>query len=56
MKRIKFDKLTRFGYRAGFPGYLLEHSAHPTRRFVIARTSQPFDRTNPLVGCKLNKD
>lgn len=56
MKRIAFDKLTRFGYRAGFPGYLLEHSAHPTRRFVIARTSQPFDFANPLAGCKLNKD
>ena len=56
MKKITFDKLTIYGYRSGFPGYLLEHSAHPTRQFVIARTSQPLDRTNPLAGCKLNKN
>ena len=56
MKRTTFDKLTRYGYRAGFPGYLLEHSAHPTRRFVIARTSNVIDKANPMAGYSLRKD
>ena len=49
MKKIKFDKLTIYGYRSGFPGYLLEHSQHPGRQFVIARSSKPLDMRNPVL-------
>lgn len=55
MKKVTFSKLTVFGYRPGFPGYLLEHSAHPTRKFVIARTSVPRDRSRPLEGYNVGK-
>lgn len=49
MKKITFDKLTIYGYRSGFPGYLLEHSQHPGRQFVIARASKPLDKRNPVL-------
>lgn len=52
MKKIAFSKLTKYGYRPGFPGYLLEHSAHPTRKFVIAHPSVPRDKSRPLEGYK----
>ena len=40
MKRITFDKLTKYGLRANYPGYLFTHSAHPGREFAIARASR----------------
>lgn len=39
MKRITFDKLSRYGFRPNYPGYLFTHSAHPGREFTIARGS-----------------
>lgn len=39
MKKITFGKFTPWGVRANFPGYLLTHSAHPGREFVIAQGS-----------------
>ena len=55
MKKITFDKLTIYGYRSGFPGYLLEHSQHPGRQFVIARCSKPLDKRNPVLFKLLNE-
>jgi len=55
MKKIAFSKLTKYGYRPGFPGYLLEHSAHPTRKFVAARPSAPRNESRPLEGYKTSK-
>lgn len=48
MKKVTFSKLTMFGYRSKFPGYLLEHPAHPTRKFVIATVSFPTNLGDPL--------
>lgn len=48
MKKVTFSKLTMFGYRPEFPGYLLEHPAHPTRKFVIAAVTFPTNPGDPL--------
>lgn len=47
MKRITFDKAVRLdlgegGWRKDYPGYLLRHTEHPGRDFVIARGSKTF--------------
>lgn len=53
MKKVTFDKATEirlgqshgYTHRLDFPGYLLTHSDHPGREFVVARssTSPPYD-------------
>lgn len=53
MKRITFDKAIKLelgGWRKDYPGYLFEHSAHPGREFVIARSSATRSGILRLLG------
>ena len=42
MKKINFDKVTKYGVRQ-VVGYVIKHSCHPNRQFVICRGTKTYN-------------